>query len=293
MKIQPLSLNINKNEDSLEFLEDEVFDISEFLIDQTKDIPAPIHILSYEDKDGRLIPIITEDNISMIKGQAKSRKSTLIKAISATILSRKPYKFGNLLTSDYYKNNLAIVDTEQGNYHCWRAAKSISYLAEKQVDYYSVVGLSAEKKRVLVERHLQQNKTCGIMILDNIVHFLKDFNSAEESSNLVEWLLFIKKEYNCHIIVVLHENGSAIGSGKAKGHLGSLLENTCETVIRVEKDKNDSMISIVSPALTRNREFGKFTIEMDDHWIPSLRRYEETESSSEKKEIEKFRKQQF
>ena len=84
-----------------------------------------------------------------------------------------------------------------------------------------------------------------------------------------------------------------IGSGKAKGHLGSLLENTCETVIRVEKDKNDSMISIVSPALTRNREFGKFTIEMDDHWIPSLRRYEETESSSEKKEIEEFRKQQF
>ena len=80
---------------------------------------------------------------------------------------------------------------------------------------------------------------------------------------------------------------------KAKGHLGSLLENTCETVIRVEKDQNDSMTSIVSPALTRNREFGKFIIEMDDHWIPSLRRYNETESSSEKKEIEKFRKQQF
>ena len=36
MTIQPLSLNLNKNEDSLEFLEDEVFDISEFLIDQTK-----------------------------------------------------------------------------------------------------------------------------------------------------------------------------------------------------------------------------------------------------------------
>ena len=30
MTLQPLSLNLNKNEDSLEFLEDEVFDISEF-----------------------------------------------------------------------------------------------------------------------------------------------------------------------------------------------------------------------------------------------------------------------
>lgn len=290
MKLEPLSLSLlHNNEEETE----DVFDISEFLIDQTVEIPAPIHILSYVDKDGKVTPIITEDNISMIKGQAKSRKSTLIKAIAATILSRRPYKFGNLLTSDYYKNNLAIVDTEQGNYHCWRAARSISSLAERQVAYYSVVGVSAEKKRLLVEKHLQENKGCGIMILDNIVHFLKDFNSAEESSSLVDWLLFIKKEYNCHIIVVLHENGSAMGGGKAKGHLGSLLENTCETVIRVEKDQNDSMTSIVSPALTRNREFGKFTIEMDDHWIPSLRRYDETETASDKKEIEKFRKQQF
>ena len=131
------------------------------------------------------------------------------------------------------------------------------------------------------------------MILDNIVHFLKDFNSAEESSNLVEWLLFVKNEYNCHIIVVLHENGSAMGGGKAKGHLGSLLENTCETVIRVEKDSSDSMTSIVSPALTRNREFGKFTIEMDDHWIPSLRRYDDTESASDKKNLQNFRNKPF
>ena len=289
MKIEPLKMSLSLPQEDTE----EVFDISEFLVDQNAEIPAPIHILSYVDKEGKIIPIITEDNISMIKGQAKSRKSTLIKAIAATILSRKPYKFGSLLTSDYYKNNLAIVDTEQGNYHCWRAAKSISSLADRQVTYYSVVGVSAEKKRLLVEKHLQENRICGIMILDNIVHFLKDFNSAEESSNLVEWLLGIIKEYNCHIIVVLHENGSAMGGGKAKGHLGSLLENTCETVIRVEKDANDSMTSIVSPALTRNREFGKFTIEMDDHWIPSLRRYDDTEGALDKKNLQNFRNKPF
>ena len=131
------------------------------------------------------------------------------------------------------------------------------------------------------------------MILDNIVHFLNDFNDTKESSALVEWLIGIKNQYKCHIIVVLHENGSFSGGGKAKGHVGSLLENTCETVIRVEKDSNNSMASIVSPALTRNREFGKFTIEMDDHWIPSLHRYDETETASDKKDLEKFRSRQF
>ena len=287
--IEPLKISLSLPQEDIE----EVFDIGEFLIDQSVEIPAPIHILSYVDESGKLIPIITEDNISMIKGQAKSRKSTLIKAIASTILSQRPYKFGRIITSDYYRNNLAIVDTEQGEYHCWRAAKSISNLAERQVIYYKVAGLSGEKKKKLVEKHLELNPSCGIMILDNIVHFLNDFNDTKESSALVEWLIGIKNQYKCHIIVVLHENGSQVGGGKAKGHLGSLLENTCETVIRVEKDNSDSMTSIVSPALTRNREFGKFTIEMDDHWIPSLRRYDDTESASDKKDLEKFRSKQY
>lgn len=289
MKIEPLKVSLSLPQEDIE----EVFDIGEFLIDQSVEIPAPIHILSYVDESGKLIPIITEDNISMIKGQAKSRKSTLIKAIASTILSQRPYKFGRIITSDYYRNNLAIVDTEQGDYHCWRAAKSISNLAERQVVYYKVAGLSGEKKKKLVEKHLELNPNCGVMILDNIVHFLNDFNDTKESSALVEWLIGIKNQYKCHIIVVLHENGSQVGGGKAKGHLGSLLENTCETVIRVEKDNSDSMTSIVSPALTRNREFGKFTIEMDDHWIPSLRRYEESDTGTSKKDLEKFRKTPF
>lgn len=127
MKIEPLKISLSIPKEEIE----EAFDIGEFLVDQSVEMPAPIHILSYVDDSGKLIPIITEDNISMIKGQAKSRKSTLIKAIASTILSQRPYKYGSLLTSDYYRNNLAIVDTEQGNYHCWRAARSISSLAEK------------------------------------------------------------------------------------------------------------------------------------------------------------------
>ena len=98
MRIEPLDLSLLQHkEEEVE----EVFDIGEFLIDQSIEIPAPIHILSYVDEAGKLIPIITEDNISMIKGQAKSRKSTLIKAIASTILSAQPYKFGSFLTSNY------------------------------------------------------------------------------------------------------------------------------------------------------------------------------------------------
>ena len=50
MTLQPLSLNLNKNEDSLEFLEDEVFDSSEFLIDPDEEVPEPIPIIAFEHK---------------------------------------------------------------------------------------------------------------------------------------------------------------------------------------------------------------------------------------------------
>ena len=59
-----------------------------------------------------------------------------------------------------------------------------------------------------------------------------------------------------------------MGNGKAKGHLGSLLENTCETIIRVEKDKNNRSRSIVSPKEMRGEEFDSFVIEMDFQGIP-------------------------
>ena len=74
------------------------------------------------------------------------------------------------------------------------------------------------KKKKLVEEHLKQNPKCGILVIDNIVHFLLNYNDPTESAQLNEWLIKIKADYNCHIILVLHENGSDMGNGKAKEH---------------------------------------------------------------------------
>ena len=41
------------------------------------------------------------------------------------------------------------------------------------------------------------------IILDNIVHFLLNYNDPTESAQLNEWLIKIKADYNCHIILVL------------------------------------------------------------------------------------------
>jgi hypothetical protein len=140
----------------------------------------------------------------------------------------------------------------------------------------------------------QTNKNKAENALDNVVRLWKnaklngltEFEISEDYLSPIRryyrnyWLkelIKIKADYNCHIILVLHENGSDMGNGKAKGHLGSLLENTCETIIRVEKDKNNRSRSIVSPKEMRGEEFDSFVIEMDFQGIPYISILEEHE----------------
>lgn len=263
--IEPLELKLAGTNEENDFQ----FDISEFLVDPFEKVNPPIPILAVK-QDGYHIPIFTEDNISLLQGRAKSRKSTLIKAIGIAVASGSYDR----LECMYSRNNLAIIDTEQGKYHCWQSANLISIKSNRKVDYYKVAGLSGDKKKYLVEEHLKRNPDCGFIILDNIVHFLNNFNDPKESSDLNQWLIKVKSEYNCHILSVLHENGSDTGGGKAKGHLGTLLENTCETIIRVEKDKDDRNRSIVSVKEARGQEFEPFVIERDMQGVPYLYDYE-------------------
>lgn len=254
----------------LDLVEPEIegFDISEYLIDPFEKVPEPTPILAVK-QNGYHISIFTEDNISMLQGRAKSRKSTFIKAIGIAIACG----VYDRLECFYPRNNLAIIDTEQGKFHCWQSANLISQKSGKRVNYYKVAGMPAEKKKYLVEEHLKRNPDCGFIILDNIVHFLNNFNDPTESAQLNEWLIKIKSQYNCHILNVLHENGGDFGAGKAKGHLGSLLENTCETIIRVEKDKDNKNQSIVSVKESRGQEFEAFALERDMQGVPFLSDY--------------------
>ena len=264
----PLQLNVRFPTGTDEVNEVE-FDIAECLVDPNIEVPEPTPILAFEYR-GYTVPIFTENNKSLIKGQAKSRKSTLIKAIGATIVSQGYYEKGGMLKSHYHRNELTIIDTEQGKYHCYKAVKMIQRLSKGHLNYYRLAGRSIEQKKYLVEQHLKTHPNCGVLVIDNIVHFLLDFNSATESRELESWIDYLVETYNCHIILVLHENGSESGMGKAKGHLGSLLENTCETTIRVRKDPDNKSQSIVSGALTRNGDFEDFIIEMDMQGVPYL-----------------------
>lgn len=241
----------------------------EALILPTDNIPEPIPILSIV-QEGYHIPILNEDNISLLFGPAKARKSALVRSICQAIFNGSNDK----MVSNYHRKKISIVDTEQSRHHCLRATKNIYQIAFQKhiVDYLSVTTYSKEDKKNLVESYLAESPDCGLMIIDNIVHFANDFNSATEAAELTQWLLKIKSTFNTHVLVVLHENPTPENAfnSKPRGHLGTNLMNLCETGLRIRKDPNDKTRSIISAALTRGRDFTDIVLTMDDQMIPYL-----------------------
>ena len=72
---------------------------------------------------------------------------------------------------------------------------------------------------------------------------------------------------------MLHENAGE--SGKARGHLGTNLKNLCETIIKIQIDRNNKSKSIISAEATRGRDFESFAIEIDGQGMPFLSDYSE------------------
>jgi len=89
-----------------------------------------------------------------------------------------------------------------------------------------------------------------------------NFNDITESSNIVNMLMKLSSETNCHICAVLHENK---GDDSLRGHTGTELQNKAETVISVKANDN---VSIVSPKFCRNMPFEKFNFRINADGLP-------------------------
>jgi hypothetical protein len=79
--------------------------------------------------------------------------------------------------------------------------------------------------------------------------------------------MHITKEYNIHCSCILHENAS---DGKARGHIGTMLAQKAETVLKIVKHKDQHNRSTISANDTRGLQFAPFDIVIDNNGIPEL-----------------------
>lgn len=211
----------------------------------------------------------TFGNISMIKGEEKARKSWLKSMIIGCAIGGKSNLNASEIRGHSLEDKYIIdIDTEQDNYDAWMVADRVKRLVGATPENYMPIALRefTPSERLgylewLFNESEYRNKL-GIVSIDGFVDMMKDFNSLTESIEFTGKLMKYSTISKCHITGVLHLNP---GSDKARGHLGTILQQKCETVVII---KDRGYFSEVVCQRGRGKKFKPFGISVDKDWLP-------------------------
>lgn len=204
--------------------------INDSLLDLSVEIPEPQVLVS---RDG--LPVCTRGNISMVVGLPGSRKSFLCTGIAGAFLGGDCIG----LNGEASDGKILWLDTEQAAGDVAQIGKRLNRIAGKDIR------INQPNVKIQILREYQPDKRKKVLeacvkmyqpdfvVIDGISDLISDPNDATQSSMIVNDIMRLSKEYDLHILVVVHSN---IGSEKARGHLGSEMQRKAETVITVKAD---------------------------------------------------------
>ena len=191
------------------------------------------------------VPTIPQGELIGIKGRAKMGKSQFEYYLIAVMLSGA-YRGNVRPLQDRYK--ILLFDTEQSQVSlkkcCQRALKFAGLPTDKNDTRFLpffMRPLSIEERRNVIADAVEAEKP-DIIFIDGVRDLLQDFNSLEQSNDLIQWLLSLTAEHGCTIVSVLHQNKSK-DDGNMRGHLGSELLNKLTDCFEVSKKDGKFLVS--------------------------------------------------
>lgn len=187
--------------------------------------------------------ILSRGNIATITGKAKAGKGCTCIGIMAALEDECL-----TLTLDESIKRILYIDTEQANYHAQNIIKRVYRLCEWDLslprDELTLLALrpkTAKERFSITEMAIQHYKP-DLVFVDGVRDLLNDFNSIDESSEVVNSLMKWSHDYNCGIVNVIHVNKN---DRNARGHCGTELINKSESVLDVVN--NDGIITVTAP----------------------------------------------
>ncbi len=191
------------------------------------------------------VPTIPQGELIGIKGRAKMGKSQFEYYLVAVMLSGM-YRGTVRPLQDRYK--ILLFDTEQSQVSlkkcCQRALKFAGLPADKNDNRFLpffMRPLSIEERRNVIADAVEAEKP-DIVFIDGVRDLLQDFNSLDQSNDLIQWLLSLTAEHGCTIVSVLHQNKSK-DDGNMRGHLGTELLNKLTDCFEVSKKDGKFLVS--------------------------------------------------
>lgn len=218
-------------------------------------------------------PVCTFGNFSASIGKPKGKKTFNVSAMTAAAMTNSTilnYR-GNMPPN---QNGILYFDTEQSTYHAFRVFKRIANLTRKsnqeineRIKYFALRKYSVEDRIGMINHKIRNTPAVGLVIIDGIRDLMLDINNPREATLIVNYLMNWTEEFNLHLHTVIHQNKS---DENARGHIGTEINNKSETVLRVEKDKNEDSISTVEAVYIRDISFPPFAFRINDEALPEL-----------------------
>lgn len=238
-------------------------DLNKYLVMANDEFPDATIALQQGD-----IPLFSIGDISTITGLPKSRKTFLFSSLVAGFL--KPDGFMSVC-SELDEKRLLFVDTEQSKRFVWLLVKRIYRLMgwdynDPHTDVLQVMALrelTPEKRWDVIKKSIDGFRP-NLVFIDGSADLLNDTNSMEESNHMVNELMRLSSEKQCHICSVVHTNPN---SDKTRGHWGSELQRKSETVMLVSREGD---VTTIKPQFTRNMEFAPFSFIINERGLPEM-----------------------
>ena len=217
--------------------------------------------------------IATFGNFSASTGKAKSKKTFNISAmVAAAVTNSTVLNYRACLPEG--KRNILYFDTEQSKFHCHSVLERIyklSGLSLKEDDprlmFWGLREYTPKLRIAVIDYALRKYDEVGLVIIDGLRDLMYDINNGKEATDVMTVLMAWTSVYELHIHTVLHLNKN---DNNPRGHIGTELENTAETVLIISKNTMNNSVSEVKPMHMRDKEFTTFAFHIDDNKLPVL-----------------------
>lgn len=218
-----------------------------------------------EDRYGYPIPVLTFGNISMVMGAEKVGKSFFKTLLIASAIGGKANNYSDRFTGvDMEDRDIVILDTEQDLYYATINHQRIERMVGGRcgrLTSYALRELGYKEKAMALEAVFEVHPSVGLIFIDGYVDMVGDFNDLREAKEFTEKLMQLSSRHACHISGVLHVNP---GTQKGRGHLGTIMQQKCETIIEISKPDNIKVVCHRS----RGRAFEDFELVISEHGLP-------------------------
>lgn len=253
--------------------------------------PAPA-VIKLDQND-----LIHQNTIVVVQGQTGVHKSRLSQIICSAIMpppKKSAADFDKLgfRTNGKIPTTVLYVDTErnirdQFPFAVQDVHKVAGYNTLEISDNFIPVSLiniprqyRMEVLKMFVEKKRKGLKGHLFIALDVITDCIAEINSASSAFELIDWINAMCDKQNCTFLAVIHENP---GSDKARGHVGTELENKATTAIAIRNIKSDEDADVFEVRFkkTRNRKkLSSIYVTFDDK-LQTLIRCEKPDGESE------------